>query len=158
MPIPAPKLLAEFAEDRPQWRLWMAKLDCWEAFRDLHFYAHDLRFLVTPNWRDKESPHDWIGEVIDCSDGNARHAAYRGSADEVLEEMRQAERALDLVQNLRTEHGSRSQVLTQLESLRPNQLAVVRKALGVRVGAALLTRARIADMVCCCTHATKAGL
>src|ERR1700753_460156 len=113
-----PSLLSEFAGERRGWHVSQEKLDCWVARRRFIIAGKDLLFLVTPNWREKESGHDWIGELIDSSNGNARLSSHLVYFTEVLESVRRDERTVELGYALGTPHVSRDQALVMLRDVR----------------------------------------
>lgn len=142
-----PEILAGFVKGRRGWRARPEKLGCWSAYRNVQIFGRDLHLLVTPNWRDKESAQDWIAEVIDTSNGNARIASYRGTYDEVTAEIIRTERTLDLVEDLRA-CRSREAAEALVENVRGRQLDLLRQVLELPRGTAERTRARIVHRTC----------
>lgn len=154
----APGILVDLFGDRRGWNIYQEKLDCWVAHRRFTLLDRELLFLVTPNWREKGSARDWIGEVIVSSDGNTRAATYRGWSNEVFQEMCDAERTIELGCTLATGRVAPGQVPGILARVRGAQLDLLRKALGLRRAGSSANglRMRIAEMMC--GSKTKAGL
>ena len=154
----APALLQEFVDSRRGWYVLQEKQDCWVAQRRITLVGRELLFLVTPNWREKHLGTNWVGEVIDTPNDNARLASHRGLVSEVLGEMRRAERTVELGLALSTPHISRQAALELLSNVRGAQLGLLRKALGVRSASASIVRVRIVDAACGGQSTAKAGM
>lgn len=154
----APAILAEFVDGRRGWCTYQEKLDCWSASRRFTLIDRELLFLVTPNWREKESGRDWIGEVIVSSDNNTRIATCRGWSNEIHREMRDLERTIELGVALSTRTVPHGQAFAVLAQVRGAQLNLLRKAFGLRGAGSSANgvRARIVEMAYGST--LKAGL
>lgn len=154
----APALLVELFGDDRGWRIYQERFDCWVASRDIEVDGRSIRLLVTPNWRDKESGRDWLGDVIDSSNGNERLSSHRGWSYEIAREMHQAARTLELGYALATPHISREQALEMLKDVRGAQLELLRKALAVRSAGVGIVRLRIVAATCGGRSLSEAGL
>lgn len=151
-------ILSEFAEDRRGWHVYLEKQDCWVAFRDAQINGKDLRFLITPNWRDQASTQNWLADVINKSNGNTRLASVRGDVEEVLELIEQCEVALKTGNELAS-CRTYEQAWSILERLNRDALYFLASIFDVSTAFATsaVVRHRLSD-VCASASARKAGL
>lgn len=142
-----PFLLAKFVDDRRGWSIAKYandRRDGWSATRIIQVLDTDYRLWVLPNLDSQHGDHGWMANAM--SDG-FQVASFHGSAAEVIDEVTQLEKTLDLVGQLRG-CKTRLQVKSILDNVRGQQLDMLRRACGVGGGSAANVRNAISLAAC----------
>lgn len=140
-----PARLKQFADDRRYWSLAEQKDGRWYAWRVVEVLDTVYHLRVMPSWDNSHSDSGWLAMAVT---GDALEVArYDGSASEVIDEISQLEKTLDLVEQLRA-CKTRLQAKALLENVRGQQLDMLRRACGTGAGSAENVRNAISLMTC----------
>lgn len=141
-----PSLLNKFVHDRRGWQLTEHKDGGrWYASRAIQVLDTDYYLRVLSSWNDPHSDHNWMAVAI-TGDG-VQAASFHGSSAEVIDEVTQLEKTLDLVGQLRG-CKTRLQAKSILDNVRGQQLDMLRRACGIGGGSAANVRNAISLAAC----------
>lgn len=143
--VVVPQCLQEIAE-RKHWHVAQLWQGPWYAWRVIELWDQTFNLRIIPNKNDLSSQTGWLA-IARSSDALGYAAEYSGTREEVLAEIWQTEKALDLIQTLR-ECRSRAQATALVADLRGRNLELVRMALDIRRGPVELIRRRIVEHMC----------